>query len=347
MSELDRYSRQTLLPGIGVAGQERLLASSAAVVGCGALGTVITSTIVRAGVGQVRIVDRDYIEPNNLQRQILFDEEDIARGLPKAVAAAEKLRKMNSQVEVEPVVADVNPDNVERIVGGVDLVLDGTDNFETRFLLNDACVKHDVPWVYGGVLGTYGVVRAIIPHHTPCFRCFLPQLPLPGSTPTCDTVGVLAPAVNVIASLEVVEGLKILLGKEKELYGELLYVDVWVGSLERFKVGKGDGDCQVCDLGQFEFLEAREGSYLTSLCGRKAVQVNVRGDVQIAFPALADRLASAGEVKFNDHMLRFRVDSADGAHTYELTIFPDGRTIVKGTTDESVARTLYARYLGL
>ncbi len=347
MSELDRYSRQTLLPEIGIAGQERLLASSVAVVGCGALGTVIASTVARAGVGQVRIVDRDYIELNNLQRQILFDEEDIAKGLPKAVAAAKRLNKVNSQIKVESIVADVNPDNVEHIIGGVDLVLDGTDNFETRFLLNDACVKHDVPWVYGGVLRTYGVVRAIIPHRTPCFRCFLPQLPLPGSTPTCDTVGVLAPAVNVIASLEVVEGLKILLGNEKELYGELFYIDVWSGSLERSQVEKRDDDCQVCGLGQFEFLESKEGSYLTSLCGRNAVQINVRGDVQIAFPTLAERLALAGEVKYNDYMLRFWVDSVDDKHPYELTIFPDGRTIVKGTTDESVARTLYARYVGL
>ncbi|MBN1810792.1 MAG: ThiF family adenylyltransferase, partial [Anaerolineae bacterium] len=189
MSELDRYSRQILLPEIGITGQERLLASSVTVVGCGALGSVIASTLVRAGVGRVKIVDRDYIELNNLQRQMLFDEEDIARGLPKAVAAAEKLRKVNSHVDIEPVVADVNPDNVERLIGDVDLVMDGTDNFEIRFLLNDACVKHDVPWVYGGVIATYGMMRVIIPHRGPCFRCMLTEIPTPGSTPTCDTVG--------------------------------------------------------------------------------------------------------------------------------------------------------------
>ena len=197
MSELDRYSRQTLLPEIGIAGQERLLASSVAVVGCGALGSVIASTLVRAGVGRVRVIDRDYIELNNLQRQMLFDEEDIARGLPKAVAAAEKLRKVNSHVDIEPVVADVNPDNVERLIGDVDLVMDGTDNFEIRFLLNDACVKHDVPWVYGGAIATYGMTRAIIPHRVPCFRCTLTVLPTPGSTPTCDTVGVLSTVAHV------------------------------------------------------------------------------------------------------------------------------------------------------
>lgn len=341
MNEPDRYARQTLLPEIGSGGQERLLASSVALVGCGALGSVIASTLVRAGVGQVRVIDRDYIELNNLHRQMLFDEEDIAAGLPKAVAAAEKLRKINSQVSVEPVVADVNPDNVERFIGAVDLVLDGTDNFETRFLLNDACVKHGVPWVYGAVLATYGMVGAIIPHRTPCFRCFLAEMPVPGSTPTCDTAGVLSTAVNIVASLEVTEGLKILLGKEDELYSGLLYVDVWSGTFERLALGKRDEPCPVCDLGQYEFLEARAGSYLTGLCGREAVQVNVRGNTQVSFANLAGRLAAVGQVAFNDYMLRFRVDS------YELTVFPDGRTIVKGTTDETVARTLYARYIGL
>jgi len=341
MSELERYSRQILLSEIGRKGQEKLLSSAVAIIGCGALGTVIANSLVRAGVGRVRIVDRDYIEPNNLQRQVLFDEEDIAKGLPKAIAAAEKLRKVNSQVELEPIVADVNPDNIERIIGDVDLVMDGTDNFETRFLINDACVKHDIPWVYGAVIATYGMTMTILPHRTPCFRCFLAEMPVPGSTPTCDMVGVLSPAVNVIASLEVTEGLKILMGKEEELYGRLLYVDVWTGNLEQLELGKGDDPCPTCDLGQFEFLEARAGSYLTTLCGREAVQINVRGEVKVSFPDLAKRLNSVGQVSFNDYMLRFRVDS------YELTVFPDGRTIVKGTTDEALARSLYARYVGL
>ncbi len=341
MSELDRYSRQVLLSEIGTGGQERLLASSVAIVGCGALGTAIASGLVRAGVGKVRIIDRDYIELNNLQRQILFDEQDIARGLPKAVAAVEKLRKVNSEVELEPVVADVNPDNIEDMIRDVDLVMDGTDNFETRFLVNDACVKHDVPWVYGAVISTYGMTMAIIPRHTPCFRCLLVEMPVPGSTPTCDTVGVLSPAVSVVAALEMAEGLKILMGKEEELHGQLLYVDVWAGVMERLAPGKRNAPCPTCDLRQFEFLEAREGSYLTNLCGREAVQIRVRGQTQVSLPDLAERLDSAGDVAFNDYMLRFRVDS------YELTVFPDGRTIVKGVNDESVARTLYARYIGL
>lgn len=340
MSELERYSRQILLPEIGTQGQKRLIASSVVVIGCGALGTVIASGLVRAGVGRVRIVDRDTIELNNLQRQVLFDEEDIARGLPKAAAAVEKLRRVNSQIELEPVVADVNPDNVERLIGDVDLVLDGTDNFEVRYLINDACVKHDRPWVYGGVIATYGMTTAIVPHRTPCFRCFLPEIPPLGSTPTCDTVGVLGPAVAVVSSLEITEGLKILMAHEDELHGKLLYVDVWEGTLKQFEVSKGKEPCPACDLGQFAYLEAEEGSYFTRLCGRNAVQIYVRRKERISFSDLAKRLNSVGEVSFNDYMLRFRIDS------YEITVFPDGRTIIKGTCDEAVARTLHAKYIG-
>ncbi|MBL7065695.1 MAG: ThiF family adenylyltransferase [Anaerolineae bacterium] len=341
MGELDRYSRQILLPEIGTAGQERLLASSVAVVGCGALGTVISSTLVRAGVGRVRIIDRDYIELNNLQRQILFDEEDIARGLPKAIAAAEKLKKVNSQVKVEPVVADVNPDNVERLIGDVDLILDGTDNFETRLLINDACVKHTIPWIYGAVISTYGMTMSIIPHQTPCFRCFLPEMPLPGSTPTCDTVGVLGAAVGVIASLEVAQALKFLTHPEEPLQSKLIYLDVWTGTWEEMQMRKNKTACPTCDLGQYEFLEAKGGHRVTTLCGRDAVQISPRAGVAPSFPRLADRLRAVGEVHYNDFLLRFRADR------HELTIFPDGRTIVKGVGDEAEAKTVYARYVGL
>jgi len=341
MSRLERYSRQILLSEIGKEGQEKLLSSAVAIIGCGALGTVIANSLVRAGVGRVKIVDRDYIELNNLQRQVLFDEEDIARGLPKAIAAAEKLRKVNSQVEVEPVVADVNSDNVEKTIADVDLVLDGTDNFETRFLINDACVKHGIPWIYGAVIGTWGMTMSIIPGQTPCFRCFLSEMPAPGTTPTCDTVGVLGSAVNVIASLEATEAVKLLLGKEQELLKRLIFVDVWVGTWEQLEVAKASSPCPACDLGRFDFLGAKRGSHITTLCGREAVQISVRGDVKVSFPQLASRLRAVGQVSFNEYMLRFKVDS------YELTIFPDGRTIIKGTTDEVLAKTLYAKYIGL
>jgi adenylyltransferase/sulfurtransferase len=341
MQELERYARQLILVQIGEEGQRRLLASKVAVVGCGALGTNIAQHLVRAGVGHVRIIDRDFVELNNLQRQVLFDEEDVAQGLPKAIAAAERLRRVNSQVQVDPVVTDVNPDNVEQLVGDADVVLDGTDNFETRLLLNDACVKLEIPWIYGGVIATYGMTAAIVPHRTPCFRCLLSELPAPGSTPTCDTVGVLGSAVSVIAAFEVTEAIKLLTGQEKALHRKLLYLDVWTGEMLRLELGKCDGSCPACDLGQFEYLEAREGSWATSLCGRDAVQISVRRETQVAFPGLAERLRSVGQVAFNDYMLRFRVDA------YELNVFPDGRTIVKGCTDAALARTLYARYVGL
>jgi adenylyltransferase/sulfurtransferase len=305
------------------------------------LGSVISSSIVRAGVGRVLIVDRDYIELSNLQRQVLFDEEDIDQGLPKAVAAARKLQRVNSEVVVEPLVADLNPSNAEDIIGGADLILDGTDNFETRFLINDVCIKHGIPWVYGAVTGTTGLTMAILPHETPCLRCLLGKIPIPGTVPTCDTVGVLGPAVNIIASLEVVEGLKILMGLRTELHGKLLCVDAWAGSLDQLEIDKGDTLCPACDYGQFDFLQASEGSHVTTLCGRDAVQLTPRRGALVSFPELAERLNAVGEVSFNEYLLRFRVNS------HELTVFPDGRAIIKGVADAAEARTLFSRYVGL
>lgn len=337
---LERYSRQVLLPEIGLEGQQRLLRARAVVVGIGALGTYIASSLVRAGVGFVRLVDRDYIEENNLQRQVLFDEQDIAANLPKAVAAAEKLRRANSQVVVEPVVADVNRSNVLRLIGDCDLVLDGTDNFEARLLLNDACVKLGRPWVYGAAIGTYGMTMVILPGETPCLRCLLGQIPTPGTVPTCDTAGVLGTAPQVIAALEVTEALKILSGRPELLHRRLLYVDVWRGTLERLDVTKGPQPCPACDEKRFEFLQGRRGTVVTSLCGRQTVQVSVRGTARPDFARLAERLSALGEVAYNEHMLRFRT----GPH--ELVLFPDGRALISGTTEEGVARSLYARYFG-
>lgn len=341
MKGLERYARQATLGEIGEEGQRRLLASTAAIVGCGALGTHVADGLVRAGVGHIRVIDRDFVELSNLQRQVLFDEQDVASGLPKAAAAAEKLRRINSQVQVEPVVTDVNPDNVEALLRDVDLVLDGTDNFETRLLINDACVKHEIPWIYGGVIATYGMTMTIIPHQTPCFRCLLNELPAPGSTPTCDTAGVLGSAAAVIAALEVTEGLKLLTGQRAALRKELLYLDVWHGDTQRLTLGKGEAPCPACDQGRYEYLEAQEGSWATSLCGRDAVQVNVRRNARVSFSQVAERLSSVGNVAYNDYMLRFRVDG------YELNLFPDGRAIIAGCTDPALARTLYAKYVGL
>ncbi len=337
----NRYFKQMLLAEIGEGGQKKLNGASAVVAGCGALGSVIANSLVRSGVGRVTIVDRDFIELDNLARQILFDEEDIRRGLPKAIAAAEKLRRINSEVTIEPIVADLTAENIERIIKGAGIVLDGTDNFETRFLINDACVKLGIPWIYGGVVATYGMSFAIIPGETPCLKCFINELPGPGSTPTCDTVGVLGTAVNMIASIEVTEGLKILLGKHDALIKKLIYIDAWYGTWSVFELRKGSARCPVCDDRQFVFLDQKKGTRLTSLCGQNAIQVSPPTVTGISFKDLASRLKSSGEVSFNDYMLKFI------SRPYEFIIFSDGRTIIKGTTDESTAKTLFSKYIGL
>lgn len=337
---LRRYSRQMLLPAIGVVGQEKLSNARVVVIGVGALGTALASGVVRAGVGFVRLVDRDFIEDHNLQRQTLFDEDDIAANLPKAVAAARKLRRVNHLVTIEPVVADVNPDNVESLITDCDLVLDGGDNFEVRMLLNDTCLKHRRPWIYGAAIGTYGMTMPFIPGDGPCFRCMLPDLPAPGSTDTCDTAGVLGTIPQVIAALQVTEALKLLTGHPEALCRDLRYFDLWTADMERVRLEKRETPCPACDEGRYEFLESQEGSWATALCGHEAVQITMRGAGQVDFSRLAERLRAVGEVAFNEYMLRLRVDD------YELTVFPDGRTIIKGCTDPTLARALYARYIG-
>ena len=339
MVDSERYARQVLLPQIGSQGQLKMRESFVVLVGCGALGTVIADGLVRAGVGRVRIVDRDVVELSNLQRQILFDETDVAHGLPKAVAAAERLARTNSTVEVEAVVADVTPSNVERVIDGADLVMDGTDNFETRYLINDVCVKHELPWVYGGVVGTYGVTTTILPHKTPCFRCLLAEMPAPGSVPTCDTVGVLGAAVNVVASLEVVQAVKLLTG-QLELSPPLIILDVWENSWEVVPLEKGPGQCPACDRGQFDFLRSREGHRVVELCGSDAYQFNPRSKTAPSLEGLAHRLGQVGEVLQNEYLVRLRIAP------YELTVFADGRALVRGAGDTVEARGIYAKYVG-
>ena len=337
--DLSRYIRQIIFPGVGEEGQRRLLASTAVVIGCGATGSMLCNHLARAGVGRLRIVDRDYIELNNLQRQTLFDEDDITQGLPKAVAAARKLRRINSDILIEDVVADANPTNIEQFIADADVVLDGTDNFETRFLLNDACVKLGKPWVYCGVVASYGMTATILPGQTACLRCLFGNIPAPGTTATCDTAGVLGPVVGVLASVAAAEALKSLLGKGERNRG-LIHVDLWENSFESFQMGLPRPDCPACGLRHFEFLEAAVGTRATSLCGRDAVQVSVHGAPHIDLPRLAERLAAAGKVTVNPFLLRAEIDG------YEIAVFPDGRAIIKGTTDEERAKVLYARYIG-
>ena len=337
---LRRYSRQTLLSEIGQEGQHKLLSSTVVVVGCGALGTAIASGLTRAGVGRIKIVDRDYVELSNLQRQVLFDEEDLVAGLPKAVAAAEKLRRVNSDVVIEALVTDLDAFNVEQIFSDADVVVDGTDTFEARFLINDACIKHGLPWVYGAVIATYGVTMSVVPRRTACLRCLLRDQPPPGTVPTCDTAGVLGAVAGVIAALEVTQALKLLLDSGQEYQNRLTHVDVWTGEWFQGDVGR-DSECPACQLEQYEFLEAKEGTFVTSLCGREAIQINVRGDVQLSLEQLAERLSASGQVRFNEYMLRCEVED------FEIAVFPNGRAIIKGTTDPGVARAVYAKYIGL
>lgn len=339
---LERYSRQILYPPIGVEGQKKIAAARVLIMGCGALGTAIANHMARAGVGLLRIVDRDFIEENNLQRQTLFDEADIAAGLPKAVAAERKLRQINSQISVEGIVADVNYTNVEELVRRADLVLDGTDNFETRFLINDACVKHGVPWIYGGCVGSSGMTMNIIPGQTPCLRCVWEEAPPPGFAPTCDTAGIIGPIAGVVAALECAEALKLLTGNLAELSRDLITVELWPISLTRHPVSKlrEVADCPACKHGLFKALEPQESTHITALCGRGAVQITPRNPEHLDLVTLADTLSKLGQVKRSPFMLKFSVGD------YTLTIFPDARAIIQGTTDFSVARGLYAKYIG-
>jgi adenylyltransferase/sulfurtransferase len=339
--QIERYIRQIRFPHLGEEGQRRLASARALICGCGALGSVIANTLVRAGVGAVRIVDRDFVELSNLSRQALFDEADASAGLPKAVAAAEKLRRINSSVEIEPVVADVNYTNVERFCDGVDVILDGTDNFETRFLLNDAAVKLRLPWIYGGCVGADGQTMTIIPGETACLRCLMETCPQPGSTPTCDTAGILGPIVGVIASIEAAEAIKILSGNRDSISRHLTVVDLWRNHIKQVDVSRlrEQVDCPACKQGEFPWLAGREGSRTAVLCGRNAVQLSHPG-TSISLIDLARRLADAGPITLNQYLLQLKVPP------HEITVFPDGRAIISGTDDVAAARTIYAKYIG-
>lgn len=338
--ELERYVRQIAFPGMGEAGQRALRNVSVTLIGCGALGTALANLVVRAGVGSLLIADRDFVELNNLQRQTLFDETHLARHLPKAIAAAERLRAINSEVAIAPHVVDVNPGNIERLIQGASLVLDGSDNFEVRYLINDACVKLGIPWVYAGVIASSGMTATIVPGETACLRCLFPAMPPPGSVPTCETAGILASVVQVIAAIAAVEGLKLLSGRGALNRG-LIAVDVWEHSYEQFESAGRRPDCPACGLGRFDYLEAAIASRTTALCGRNAVQISVPGVGPLDLAAMAQRLAAVGQVTVNEYLLRLDVEG------YEITLFPDARAIIKGTGQESVARTLYAKYVGI
>ena len=332
----EKYSRQILFQPIGKAGQEKLLGSKAVIIGCGALGTAHANALVRAGVGTLRIVDRDYVEESNLQRQSLFDESDARESLPKAVAAERKLKQINSEVQTEGVVADVTSRNIEDLVRGFNVILDGTDNFETRYLLNDAAVKLEIPWIYGAVVASSAVTMTVLPGRGPCLACIFPGAPA-GLHETCDTVGVIGPAASWTSAIQVMEALKILLGRERELHGTLFGFDLWHNRTQQVKP-KRDPNCRTC--GQKIFTHLDEGEPLpTTLCGRNAVQIRHRDSRKLDLGLLKSRLEQFGTVRANNYLLKFSFD------TYELTVFADGRAIIKGTQDPAEARGIYAKYI--
>lgn len=337
MEFADRYSRQVLFPGIGSAGQARLAASCVAIVGCGATGTCVASLLARAGVGRLRIIDRDYVEPSNLQRQTLFDEADATESLPKAVAAARKIGGFNSEVEVKADVADLTPENVATLLGSANLILDATDNFETRYLINDFAVKNAIPWIYAAAVASYGVTMNIVPGETACLACIFPAPP-EGAIETCDTAGILNSAVNLVGSIEATEAIKFLVGAREKLRRTLLSMDVWTNHRAEVDAARPRAGCQTCQQRDFVHLAGAHRPQIT-LCGRNSVQIHERNR-PVDFDQMSALLQPHGTVKHNDFVLKF------WREPYEITLFPDGRAIVKGTTDTAIARSLYARYIG-
>jgi molybdopterin-synthase adenylyltransferase len=334
-----RYSRQVILENIGEKGQEKLLNSAVAIVGCGALGTVAANNLARAGVGKITIIDRDFVELSNLQRQMLFDENDV--GEPKAVAAADKLSAINSEIEVYPVIKDLNYSNVEELIGNVDLVIDGTDNIQTRMLVNDVCVKNGIPWIYTGAIGTSGMSMNILPGKA-CIRCLYPGVPKAGSLPTCDTMGVLNTATVIMGSIETTEALKILLGfydSEESTNSNLIVYDTWNHSFDSITVKKNE-KCQCCGNENYEFIDSDDQEIITSLCGRNAIQITPADPKELSLKQIAEKLEKLGKVKCSDFIMIFTTDEN------EISLFRDGRAIIKGTNDEKIARSIYARYVG-
>jgi molybdopterin-synthase adenylyltransferase len=335
----ERYSRQILFRGIGEEGQRRLAAGRVAIVGCGATGSALASLLARAGVGKLRIIDRDYVETSNLQRQSLFEEADAAESLPKAIAAARKIAAFNSEILVEARVDDVVPENIHALLEGMDVILDGTDNFETRYLLNDYAVESSMPWIYAAAVGSYGVTLNVVPGKTACLACIFPDTPR-GMIETCETSGILNTAVNLVASIAATEAMKLLVGDTAagQLRKTLWSCNVWTDEQAEIAAENPRAGCRACGKGDFVHL-ASEGRPHITLCGRNSVQIHERTR-PIDFAEMQQRLEAHGIVRHNEFVLKF------WREPYEMTLFPDGRAIIKGTTETGVARSLYARYVG-
>lgn len=335
-----RYSRQILFNPIGRSGQEKLLNSRVLLVGCGALGASHAEMLARAGVGKLRVVDRDFVEFTNLQRQTLYKEQDAVERLPKAIAAKKRIAEINSEIEVEAIVADINQNNIESLIENCDLVLDGTDNFQIRYLVNDACVKHKKTWIYGAAVSSYGTTMTIFPNETPCLRCIFEEIPDTGSSPTCDTAGVIMPIILTISAVQVTEAIKILTGNFDKLHHSLMQFDIWQNDWRKIKLREPLKDCVCCGERKFEFLENENREFFTTFCGRDAVQISAPKPTKIDLSTLAEKLKNLGEVKQNEYLVRFKADE------FEVTVFQDARAIIKGTDDFTIARTVYAKYVG-
>lgn len=341
MEELQRYSRQILFPPIGVEGQQKLLNSRAVIVGMGALGTVIANHLVRSGVGYVRMIDRDLVELSNLQRQTLYTEEDAKHNLPKVIAAEKRLKEVNSTVKIDPIIADINLENAEDLLSEFDVIVDGTDNFMTRYVINDVAVKHRIPWVYGGAVSSRGMFAVIIPEKTPCYRCLFPNVPI-GLGETCDTIGVLSPITDIIGSFEAMEALKLLVGAPTNPHLEQL--DIWDNSNLQMDISEGINiQCPTCKHHQYEFLDRSSPQQIvfTTLCGRDTVQINPRTKQELDFMSTAERLKRSGHVKVNPYMLRFSPNN-----DIKMVFFKDGRVLVHGTNDVVKAKDYYSKYRG-
>jgi len=342
--KLERYSRQILFSSVGEEGQKKLLDSYIVIIGCGALGSIQANLLARAGVGRLLLVDRDFTEENNLQRQVLFNEEDVLLSTPKVIAAQKKLKAINSTIKVDSLITDVTDKNIKQIIKGADLVLDGLDNFKTRFLINDACLEQNIPWIYGGCVGSQGLSMTILPGVSPCLRCVFESAPPPELSPSCNTARILSTAVNMIASIQVTEAIKLLIGDKAKLHEGLVSLDAWDNTFKVLNFSKygEDEKCELCRTQKKEVLKTDEKDSIvaTSLCGRNAVQVMRPDKRELQFDALAEKLKSLCEVSHNDYIFYFAVED------YEVSVFKDGRAIIKGTEDLAVAKNIYSQYVG-
>lgn len=337
----ERYSRQILFSQIGVEGQEKLSKSRVAIVGMGALGTVIANHLTRSGVGFIRMIDRDFVEKSNLQRQMLYDEYDAQESKPKAVAAYEKLIKINSSIEIEPVVTDIHALNAEQLLADVDVIIDGTDNYLTRYTINDISIKYNIPWIHGAAVRSRGMFAVFIPNKGPCYRCLFPNPPI-GQSETCDMVGVISAVTHLVGSYEAAEALKLLVQDEENRNPNLEQFDIWLNDEMRMDISNSKNPkCLACGNQEFEFLNAAfQGDEYVALCGRNSVQITPKNEHNVNLEKTKEILLNVGSVELNPFLLKCHIDEIT------IVLFNNGRVMVQGTDDITKAKAIYAKYIG-